>query len=366
MAELVHITFEGNNLDEFSALIDPDSDLSTSADSAMVGSYGMEVLIDDQTSTYGRYSGMTLSNKLGYRIYIDPNNLTMATTNEFNFMDSWADTSVIAQLGLNYTTAAGYRLRASIGKDPGPYTLTYGAYINITDAPHCVEILVTRATTDSASDGSLEIWVDGVSQYTIADQDNYDIFVSSFQVSQGARAGMDSGTTGTFYLDDIIVRDDGQYIGPWEQQTLTVADGSHTQTADAPHLSQDQFITVADGQHTQTGDSPHLSQNQFLVLADGSHTQTSDVPHLSQNQFLVIADGEHTQTGDSPHLSQNQFLVVADGEHIHTGDTITLSGITYLLVVQDGEHEHLADGIIIDTDEILLVRPRSWWPFWSQ
>ena len=147
--------------------------------------------------------------------------------------------------------------------------------------------------------------------------------------------------------------------------TLTVQDGQHTQSGDVPHLSQDQFISVADGQHTQTGDSPHLSQNQFIIVADGEHTQEGDSPHLSQNQYLIVADGEHTQTGDSPHLSQNQFLVVADGEHIHTGDTITLNGITYLLVVQDGEHEHVSDGIIIDTDEILLVRPRSWWPFWS-
>jgi len=190
--------------------------------------------------------------------------------------------------------------------------------------------------------------------------------------------------------------------------TLTVQDGQHTQTGDSPHLSQDQFLTVADGQHTQTGDSPHLSQDQFLtaqdgqhthtadnvvltlatilVVQDGQHTQTADSPHLSQDQFLVVADGQHTQTADSPHLSQNQFLVVADGQHTHSGDNIVLVTAIYLivqdgehthsadsphlsqdqfLVVQDGEHQHIADGIIITEGEVLLVRPRSRWPFWS-
>ena len=195
-----------------------------------------------------------------------------------------------------------------------------------------------------------------------------------------------------------------------QDQFLTAQDGEHTHSGDSPHLSQDQFLSVADGEHThtadnvvlvttiilvvqdgvhtQTADSPHLSQDQFLTAQDGEHTHSGDSPHLSQDQFLTAQDGQHTQTADSPHLSQNQFLVIQDGEHTHTADNVVLVyGVTHILVVQDGqhthtadsphlsqdqfiivqdgEHQHIADGIILVGEDVLLVRPRANWPFWS-
>jgi len=196
-------------------------------------------------------------------------------------------------------------------------------------------------------------------------------------------------------VHNLVVQDgehthSGDSLHLSQDQFLIIADGEHTQSGDSPHLSQDQFLSVADGehthladniilvtagihilvvqdgQHTHSGDSPHLSQDQFIIVADGQHTHSGDSPHLSQDHFLVIADGEHTHSGDSPHLSQAQFLVIADGEHTHLADSPHLSQDQFI-TIQDGEHQHISDGIILDTgEEVLLVRPRSRWPFWSQ
>ena len=347
MTVIIDIDHDDGTLDAYTATVTDSGQLSAEVGAALAGTTeGLQLVIDDTNALYGEVNLGTpnTSGVMRARVYVDPNDLTMASPSEFVFWDflNSTGTELIARLYFN-KSGSDYRIQQVIYNDSG--TAIYVGYFVITNEPHYVEIKLTRASSDVAADGSMQLWIDGVSKETLADKDNYDRFDDFDIVRLGGITSMDATTSGTFFLDELVVNDDGGEIGP-------VAAGA--------------TLTVADGQHTHSGDSPHLSQAQFLVIADGQHTQTGDSPHLSQNHFLVVADGQHTQTGDVPHLSQNHYLIVADGEHIHTGDTITLSGITYLLVVQDGEHEHLADGIIIDTDEILLIRPRSWWPFWSQ
>ena len=107
----------------------------------------------------------------------------------------------------NYQLAQGIRLDS--------FAYSYGGYYTITDAPHYIEMYLIRSTGAGDSNGSLQLWVDGVSKETLTGKDNYDIFTDVGQVRMGAILGVDAGTSGTFYLDELVVNDDGGAIGPY-------------------------------------------------------------------------------------------------------------------------------------------------------
>ena len=86
-------------------------------------------------------------------------------------------------------------------------------YVNITDEPHYLEIRVVRATGGSSNNGYMQCWIDGVEQTAITGVDNYTRFAHTRYVSVGATLKTGSWS-GTFYVDEIIVRDDETYIGP--------------------------------------------------------------------------------------------------------------------------------------------------------
>src|SRR3990167_10886063 len=57
-------------------------------------------------------------------------------------------------------------------------------------------------------------WVDGVDQGTLTGLDNYNLMADlSFLFRVGATTGIDAGTSGTFYLDELVANDDGSVIG---------------------------------------------------------------------------------------------------------------------------------------------------------
>ncbi len=89
---------------------------------------------------------------------------------------------------------------------------TLGPY-DISDAEHYVEVLVTYASGPSANDGVMTLWVDGSQQGTDTTLDLYNTTKPN-EARLGAVVGIDSGTSGTFYLDEFVLRDDDTEIGP--------------------------------------------------------------------------------------------------------------------------------------------------------
>ena len=84
--------------------------------------------------------------------------------------------------------------------------------VNISDGSHYVEIYMERASSDVAADGYAAWWLDGVARDTISNLDNYDSFADIAHFIAEI-ASIDSGTSGTLYIDDIVARDDDTYIG---------------------------------------------------------------------------------------------------------------------------------------------------------
>jgi hypothetical protein len=87
-----------------------------------------------------------------------------------------------------------------------------GDGVNITDAPHYVEIHIQRAATNVSADGHVHVWVDGASIVNRTNIDNYDAFAIISNFNFGAE-DIGADTAGAFYIDEIVCNDDGNEIG---------------------------------------------------------------------------------------------------------------------------------------------------------
>jgi len=213
MSVIVAIHLE-TDLSEFTSTVTDSGDLYWAAAAALAGTAGgMAMLLDDTTAIYGTKTVATnTSGKLRARFYLDPNSLIMANLDQFYVLFCRNSTPAeICSVDLYYATATGYSLVARAKNDAGT-SVTQLAFLS--DAPHYVEIYLQRAATNISSDGSLTWWIDGTAKTSITSLDNYDRFPNFVDLWWGAAINVDAGTSGTFYLDELVVNDDGGVIGP--------------------------------------------------------------------------------------------------------------------------------------------------------
>ena len=167
MSELFNIQLE-TDLSEFDSTVTDGGDLSQEAGAALGGtSGGLQCVIDDTTAIYGLKTQLApASNEIRYRCYVDPNGLTMSNGDRFAWCNIETSTGGILNLILlqiDYVTGTGYRLAVRSKNDAGANT---DNYVNLTDAPHYVEVYMLRAATNVSADGSYQVWVDGALQIT--------------------------------------------------------------------------------------------------------------------------------------------------------------------------------------------------------
>ncbi|MHA1952187.1 MAG: hypothetical protein ACYSUC_12060 [Planctomycetota bacterium] len=219
MAEILRLDFEEGDLTDFDSTTN-ESNMAANGTAAMVGSYGVEYTYSSAAPPRGEINTSVTwpvaSGETGYRIYFDPNNLSMGAGDDFYLCYQRCDGTVNAVTSLwemqLYESGADYDLQLS-AKDDSDATLNL-TLTALSDAQHYVEVYCKRATSDVASDGVLQAWIDGVEiSGGLSNIDNYDLFQSTNEVRIGVAAGADATTSGTFYLDDIIFRDDNTRIG---------------------------------------------------------------------------------------------------------------------------------------------------------
>lgn len=220
MAILYDIDLEAGNLNEFDSSTTDGGDLSAHADAALAGTtVGMKLVVDDANAIYGVCDGVNgpLSN-IRFRFYIDPNSLTMGANEMFQVATVNATDApyVFAIVQLLYSSGYYIRLRVIDDGSTGVDIQTTA----ITDAPHYVEVLLSRASGADANDGVATIWIDGSQVGTKTDWDNYTRMANVTYMRFGAIAEIDAGTSGTFYMDQIVIRDDATEIGAYAAVTV--------------------------------------------------------------------------------------------------------------------------------------------------
>jgi hypothetical protein len=199
--------FESGNFSAWSSNKNDVGDLSVTAASALVGSNGMQVLVDDTVSIYVTDELPNAEPRYRARFYFDPNLIAMTDGLDFYLLTGY-DTSSVFQVQFGFS-AGNYRLRLRQTNDSAGTTST--AWVNITDAPHFIEVEWRAATAVGANDGGATLWIDGVLSGSLSGVDNDTRRIE--YVRLGAVSGLNVGVSGTYYIDAFESRRQ-TYIGP--------------------------------------------------------------------------------------------------------------------------------------------------------
>lgn len=336
MAVVFNIDNETGNLTQYT---NTSGSVSAINGAALVGSYGLNVVVS-ATVAWARKTA-TQAAVARFRFYVDPNTITMANGDGFviqNLQQNASPYTVFEQIQLKYVSGSGYQLAIDINNDAG-YLATYTQ--NITDAPHYVEVNFVRASGSASLDGTFEWWIDGTSKNTRASIDNYNKFADQqWQTSIGAVTGRDAGTSGTIFLDDWVLNNDGSTIGPANAATaLTVQDIAQAQTIDAVSLTQHNTLAIANITQGQTVDNLTLTGHNptfTLTVADVTQSQTVDNVALVQHNVLSINNITQAQAIDAIVLTQHNVLSIGNVTQSQTlnnldlvqHNALTVQGIT--------------------------------------
>jgi hypothetical protein len=239
MSVIIDIDFEGGDLSEWTSTVNPNGDLTADAAAALAGSsFGMAVNMDDTTAEYGQYQLGTddTSGIARIRFYFDPNGLVM-NNNTNHFLGAMRATSNICTFRLNYATSVGHSILVQMERDAD--SISTSQY-PITDEPHYIEVQVTRSTDNVTADGTLDLWIDGVHMEQLTGI-NFDTFPFLRMIRLGHLSAGDLTTSGTYYIDEIIVNNDGSEIGAvgggGTTTTLTADAGSFSANGQAVTFS---------------------------------------------------------------------------------------------------------------------------------
>ncbi len=205
-------SFESGNLSAWSGAATGGGDLSATPAAALVGTYGMQAVINDNTALYVWDTTPVNDPRYRARFYFNPNSIGMASGDIHYLLQGLTDsgTNVFTiQLNNNTGTNNGYRIRTQVFNDGG--SATNGTYFGISNATHFIEIDWQTATAAGANNGYIILWIDGVQMYTSPGIDNDTRRVEEARL--GAVAGIDTGTRGTYYFDAFESRRQ-TYIGP--------------------------------------------------------------------------------------------------------------------------------------------------------
>ena len=175
------------------------ADLSVSSSAALIGEYGLQVLVNDNESVY--LTDDTPDAEAHYRafFYFDPNSLAMANSDTFTLLSGvQGDSTEVLRLQMRFS-GGGYQVRAGTLNDTGSWQ--YGGWKPFSDAGHAFELDWQAAPN---SGGSLTFWMDGVQQSSQTGIANQTHVVD--RVRLGAVSGIDAGTRGAMYFDSFMSR----------------------------------------------------------------------------------------------------------------------------------------------------------------
>jgi hypothetical protein len=110
-----------------------------------------------------------------------------------------------------YKNGATYEIYCSLYDDSG--VAHNGSHYTIADAPHYIGLKFIQATGPASANGSLELFVDGVSQGSVTGVQSYTQSANIAAVRMGVLDNPQSGTTGKLFFDELEFNDTGDAIG---------------------------------------------------------------------------------------------------------------------------------------------------------
>lgn len=184
------------------------TDLIATDEAAIIGSYGMEVIIDDDSNLWVENRTPSEETRYRARFYFDPNDLTMDSDPDhviFVIYDYNDDFNLRVNLAGRRNFPGGYSIQFEFWDNN--YSRQEGNWFNIGDYPHYLEIDYL-----AGSPGYASMWIDGIFAQTLSGN-NSDRVVD--YVRLGAVSSVDLSTSGSFYIDHFASNHTGAVIGPW-------------------------------------------------------------------------------------------------------------------------------------------------------
>ncbi len=201
--------FESGNLSAWTSSTIDLGDLSVSAAAALIGSQGMQALIDDANTIYVTDDTPNAETRYRMRFYFDPNSMPMASGDAHFIFKGFVGTSTeVLRVEFHFLSGA-YQLRVALLDDGTTWINTN--WFTISDTPHPIELDWRAATAVGANNGGVTLWIDGIQQQDLTGADNDTRRID--RVRLGALTGIDTGTRGTYYFDAFESRR-FTYIGP--------------------------------------------------------------------------------------------------------------------------------------------------------
>jgi Flp pilus assembly pilin Flp len=198
--------FESGNT---SAWTSAPGNTTVTAGAAITGTSGLSIANDGSTASYVIKDFASSTARLRLRFYFDPNSLNLNNGDEhFIFHGNTSGGTTVVRLEFRRNSGS-YQLRGRLRDDASNWSNT--SWTTITDAAHAVEIDWIAATGAGANNGAVTLWIDGASVGSVSGVDNDTRSV--MQIRLGTVAGVDGGTTGSYYFDAVVART-LTYIGP--------------------------------------------------------------------------------------------------------------------------------------------------------
>lgn len=195
-------SFETGALTAWSSSTVDSGDLSVSAGAALLGSFGMQALIDDNVAIFVTDDMPNAEPRYRVRFGFDPNSIVMANNDLHILFQGYAGTTT-AVVRLEFRRSSGnYQVRFGALDDSTSWGS--GSWITITDANHWIEMDWQASSAVGANNGYLTFWIDGVQQGQLVNVDNDTRRIDRIRV--GAVTGIDAGTRGAYYFDGFVSR----------------------------------------------------------------------------------------------------------------------------------------------------------------
>ena len=305
MAIIGSVSHDTGDTSQYNSITTTGGDLTIVAAAAMGNTkYGMQVVVDDTNVDYGALTFTDSSGKVRFRFYIDPNSMTWIDNAEMNIARAYgqaADFHTICVINLNRLSGV-WRIRAGIMVDADVHDSNihaYTSYYSITDEPHYIEVYIQRATSDGANDGSLQLWIDGINKETISNLDNDHVFANLGLFRLGWIGNHAYTESGTYYLDELIINNDGGLIGPVPGLAFGVALPT---TANESPISWDSENGAAIGWSNGAGASVTVSGDASwgkmeLDIGEQGRSQVYDMGAVYTYTFTITENRYGTGSG---------------------------------------------------------------------
>jgi hypothetical protein len=200
--------FESGTLSAWTANTNDQGDLSVSPAAALVGTNGLQAVIDDANTIYLTDDTPNAEPRYRARFYFDPNSTSMGSASPLIFRGILGSSTSVLRVEIRFFSG-NYQIRAALTNDAASWMNT--SWFTISDAPHFIELDWQAATGAGANNGGLTLWIDSVQQATLTAIDNDTQRID--RVRLGAVTGLDVNMSGTYFFDAFESRR-LTYIGP--------------------------------------------------------------------------------------------------------------------------------------------------------